>query len=80
MTRTEARMFAEELHKILKKENPYFGEEWLSAENLAERLQVSAGWVKKHAEKLPRMRVGGQWRYAYNKVIFLLNNTSFDFS
>ncbi len=76
MTRTEARMVAEELHKILKKENPYMGEEWLSADKLAERLDVSPAWIKKHGEKLPRMRMGSLYRYPYNKVIFLLNNTN----
>ena len=64
-----ARQIAQELYRLMKSENPYTGEELLSAASVCERLDVSRSWFDRRAERLPRVKVGGTYRYAWNKVV-----------
>lgn len=72
MTRTEARMVAEELHRKMKAENPFLGEELLSADHLCKRLDVSRRWLSSRAKQLPRILIGGTYRYPFSRVLQIL--------
>lgn len=69
MNRNDARMIAEELHKIQLRENPYYGDELLDVPALAARLSLSVSFVRHNCKDYPRLRVGGVWRYPFNQVI-----------
>ena len=67
MKRSEAHMIAEELAKLLPRD--YSNDSILTAEQLAEKLGVSASWIYHKAESLPRIKVGRSYRVSLNEVI-----------
>ena len=67
MKRYEAHMIAEELAKLLPRD--YSNDSILTAEQLAEKLGVSASWIYHKAESLPRIKVGCSYRFSLNEVI-----------
>ena len=67
MKKYEAHMIAEELAKLLPRD--YSNDSILTAEQLAERLGVSASWIYHKAESLPRIKVGRSYRFSLNEVI-----------
>lgn len=67
MKRYEAHMIAEELAKLIQRS--YANDCILTAEQLAERLGVSASWVYHRAESIPRIKVGRSYRFSLNEVI-----------
>lgn len=70
MNRNDARMIAEELHKLRLADNPYYGDELMTITELAERLRLSESFARHHCKEWPRLKVGkSDWRYPYNKVI-----------
>jgi DNA-binding transcriptional MocR family regulator len=74
-TRT-AKQIARELYSLIKAENPYTGEELLSASSLCQRLDISRSWFDHRAKNLPRVVIGGACRYPLNRVIEQLNINS----
>ena len=77
LNRNDARMIAEELHKLRLAENPYYGDELLTITQLAERLSLSESFARHHAKDWPRLKVGkADWRYPYNHVIGYLASLS----
>lgn len=70
MNRYDAHLIAEELLKLAP--HDYTHDEYLSPEGIAKRLNVSASWVYHQGESLPRMKVGGSWRYSLNEVVNFL--------
>ena len=67
-------MVAEELFKKMKTDNPYVGEELLSAEHLCQRLDISRRWLSGRAKQLPRILIGGTYRYPFNRVLEVIHN------
>ena len=77
LNRNDARMIAEELHKLRLADNPYYGDELLTTKQLAERLNLSESYVRHNAKDWPRLKVGkADWRYPYNNVIGYLASSS----
>ena len=71
-----ARQIARELYSLMKQDNPYAGEELLSPASLCKRLDVSRSWIATRAQELPRIKIGGSYRYPLTKVIEYLINTN----
>lgn len=70
LNRNDARMIAEELHKLRLADNPYYGDELLTITELAKRLRLSESFARHHAKGWPRLKIGkADWRYPYNNVI-----------
>lgn len=66
-TRKEAKMIAEELYKLLRRDvqnaagealENCTDEDWLSTSQAAEYLGLSAVYVKKHIAEIPHVKVG----------------------
>lgn len=66
MTRAQARMIAEELYKLIKKDIPCFvhdavidgTDEYFNTAQAAEFLGVSVSYVKSHINDIPHTKVG----------------------
>lgn len=69
MTRTEAKLVAEELHKLMRKEIKQLVEqyvdketdEWLSSQEAAKYMGVSLGFVIK--SNIPHSKIGNRNKY-----------------
>lgn len=72
MKRSDARMIAEELFKLMKQDGQ-FEETWLDSNNAAEYLGVSLSWMKRNGKTLPRTKVGGNFRYPKSGLNTYLN-------
>lgn len=79
MTRTEAKILAEEIYKLMKKDIKDLvsqtvteeTEEWMSTEQVAEMMGVSVSYVA-HSS-IPRSKVGRLNRYRKSDIQKLLN-------
>lgn len=67
MKRSEARMIAEELYRLMK-EDGQVQEQWLSQKEAADFLGVSYSWITHHGKTLPRTKIGGSYRYPKSKL------------
>lgn len=72
MTRTDARMIAEELYRLMKSDGQV-EDAWLTAKEAAEYIGKSISWVRKNGISLPRTKLGGQWRYPKSQLNTYLN-------
>mgnify|MGYP000213115634 CR=1 FL=1 len=79
MTRSEARLIAEELHKLMRKDIKILveqsitdeTEEWLSTKQVAEMMGVSVSYVKQ--SDIPHTKVGRLNRYKKSDIVKLMN-------
>lgn len=79
MTRSEARLIAEELHKLMRKDIKILveqsitdeTEEWLSTKQVAEMMGVSVSYVKQ--SDIPHTKVGRLNRYKKSDIQKLMN-------
>ena len=69
MNRHEAKMVAEELHRLMN--DSYHDDEFLTKPQLAERLQVSESTIS-HMAGIPKVNIGKAVRYPLNRVINFL--------
>ena len=72
MTRTDARMIAEELYRLMKNDGQ-IKETWLTAKEAASHIGKSYSWMQKNGISLPRTKLGGQWRYPKSQLNTYLN-------
>lgn len=72
MKRSEARMIAEELYRLMK-EDGQIHEEWLSRKEAADYLGKSLSWMNHHGESIPRTKIGGSYRYSKSGLNAYLN-------
>ncbi len=79
MTRLEARLIAEELHKLIRNDIKNIvsqhvmdeTEEWLTSQQVAEMMGVSVGYVM-HSD-IPHTKVGRLNRYKKSDIQKLMN-------
>lgn len=79
MNRAEARLIAEELHKLLRKDVEKYiskavkdnSEEWLSTEEAARLLGVSLSYMRHN--DIPHTKVGRINKYKKSDMVRLLN-------
>ena len=77
MKTSDARQLAREFLRLLREENPYYGVELLSAESICKRLDVSRSWFAHRAKTLPRVNIGGTFRYPFAEVVKTLSDPYF---
>jgi len=73
MKRSEARMIAEELYKLMK-EDGHVEERWLSREEAAQYLGVSLSWMEHNDRGLPRRKIAGSYKYPLSGLNRFMNN------
>ena len=79
MTRNDAKMIAEELYKLMKKDIKQLvrqsvsegTEEWLTTEQTARMMGVSTSYIKQH--DIPHSKVGRMNRYKKSDIQKLMN-------
>lgn len=80
MNRSEARIIAEELYKLMKddikkhvsefvKEEK---EEWLNIVQVSEFMGVSVGYIKDHIHEIPHTKVGRLNRFRKSDIVRLM--------
>lgn len=79
MTRNDAKMIAEELYKLMKKDIKQLvsqavtdeTEEWLNSRQVAEMMGVSLSYVRQN--EIPHSKVGRLNRYRKSDIVKLMN-------
>lgn len=72
MNRYDARMIAEELYSLMKKDKPLGDDPPMTSEEAAGYLKMSMGAFKHIAINLPRVKAGRRWLYprsGINKIL-----------
>lgn len=67
MNRNDARLIAEEIYKLIRKDLPNMvqqsvqqeTDEWLGTKEAAEYMGVSVGYVRKYIDEIPHSKVHG---------------------
>lgn len=71
MKRSEARMIAEELYRLMK-EDGQVQETWFTRKEAAEYLGRSVSWLN-HNNEIPVKKLGGRYLYPKSKLNAYLN-------
>lgn len=81
MTRNEARMLAEEIYKLIRKDIKLYAEqavaseteEWMNTEEAAAFLGVSVSYIKKNILDIPHAKIGKLNKFKKSALSQLLN-------
>lgn len=84
MTRTEARMIAEEFYKLIKKDVKGFvqdavvdgQDEYFNTKQAAEYLGVSESHIRHNIDFIPCTKVGGRYRFRKSKLSAYMSRKS----
>ena len=81
MTRTDARMIAEELYKLMKKDIKSLvseavkmeSDEYLNTSEVSKLMGVSISYVKQNISSIPHTKVGRLNKFRKSEIIKMLN-------